>query len=273
MQQIKIGTMAMDKLGLGTWKMSGPDCTTAILGALDRGYRHIDTAEMYANEAEVGDALAQTKVARSDIHLTTKVWWEHLAPAAMRQALETSLTKLKTSYVDLYLIHWPAPDMNMAEAIGTLMRLREEGLARNIGVSNFTVAMMREAKEVLGAPIVANQVEYHVLLGQPKVLTYARAHEIAVTAYCPLARGGFDDYPVMAEIAKKHGCTPEQVALKWLLDQDGVAAIPKASQPANQQANLDAWKVSLDDADRAAVAALPKNKRIVDPAFHPGWDV
>lgn len=272
MQTITNGTLAMPKLGLGTWKMSGADCTTAILGALERGYRHIDTAEMYGNEAEVGDALAQTGVARADIHLTTKVWWEHLAPADMRRAIETSLTKLKTPYVDLYLIHWPAPNMNMAASIGELMRIKEEGLARNIGVSNFTVAMMREAKETLGAPIVANQVEYHVLLGQAKVLAYARAHGIAVTAYCPLARGGFDAHPAMAEIARKHGCTPEQVALKWLLDQEGVAAIPKASQPANQQANLDAWKVTLDDADRAAIAALPKDMRIVNPAFHPNWD-
>jgi 2,5-diketo-D-gluconate reductase B len=264
--------LTMPKLGLGTFRMTGPDCTDAVGRALDIGYRHIDTAQMYGNEAEVGDALAATSVPRGDIHLTTKVWWENLAPDALRRSMEASLTKLKTSYVDLYLIHWPHPGMDLPAALGTLVELKEEGLARHIGVSNFTTALLRRTVEEIGAPIVCNQIEYHVLLDQSAVLTYCRAHGIAVTAYCPIARGGLGSFPGLAASAEAHGATAEQVALKWLLDQPGVAAIPKASQARNQQANWDCQTLTLTDADRAAIAALPKDQRIVNPAFGPAWD-
>ena len=272
MTQITTHAMHMAKLGLGTWKMSGPSCTEAVGAALDMGYRHIDTAEMYGNEAEIGAALAATAVPRAELHVTTKVWWENLAPAALRRSFETSLGKLQLDYVDLYLIHWPHPGMDLPATLGAMMALREQGLIRNIGVSNFTVALMRQAVEDIGAPIACNQIEYHVLLDQSPVLAYARGHQIAVTAYCPLARGGMDRVPGMAGIARKHGATAEQVALKWLLDQDGVAAIPKASQPANQRANLAALDIALDDEDRRIIAALPKDQRLVSPAFSPAWD-
>jgi 2,5-diketo-D-gluconate reductase B len=264
--------LLMPKLGLGTWRMSGLACTDAVLAALDRGYRHIDTAEMYGNEAEIGAALAATSVRRRDIHVTTKVWWEHLAPAALRAAAETSLRKLRLDHVDLFLIHWPSPRMDLPRALEALVKLREDGLTKNIGVSNFTVALMKQCVEEVGAPIVCNQVEYHLLLDQSKVLAYARAHGIAVTAYCPLARGDLGARPEIETVARKHGATAAQVALKWLLDQDGVAAIPKASRPENQQANLDALKLALDDADRAMLAQLPKNVRLVNPGMAPAWD-
>jgi 2,5-diketo-D-gluconate reductase B len=272
MDVITVQGMRMPKLGLGTWRMSGPECTDAVLRALALGYRHIDTAEMYGNEEEVGAALARTDVRRGDIHLTTKVWWEHLAPRALQRAFEASLKKLRTDYVDLYLIHWPGPGMDLPAALGAMMKLREQGLARAIGVSNFTVALMRQAIEEIGAEIACNQVEYHVLLDQSKVLAYARSKGIAVTAYCPLARGGLDRWPTLAAQARKHNATAEQLALKWLLDQDVAAAIPKASRPENQQANLDALKLTLTDEDRAVIAALPKAERIVDPSFGPKWD-
>jgi 2,5-diketo-D-gluconate reductase B len=264
--------MQMPKLGLGTWPMKGDICTAAVLHALDIGYRHIDTARMYGNEAAIGDAIAATSVKRDNFHLTTKVWSSDLAPDALRASLEGSLTDLKTDYVDLFLIHWPSATMDLPAALATMVRLQEEGLARAIGVSNFPVALMRQAIEEIGAPIMCNQVEYHVLLNQSKILAYARAHGVTVTAYCPLARNNLGKYPAMAAIAAKHGATPEQVALRWLLDQDGVAAVPKASQPANQQANLDALKLVLDDDDRAAIAGLPKDQRIVIPGGAPAWD-
>jgi 2,5-diketo-D-gluconate reductase B len=264
--------MRMEKLGLGTWKMSGPACTEAVAAALDMGYRHIDTAEMYGNEAEIGAALAATSVPRADIHVTTKVWWEHLAPDALRRSFETSLAKLRLDYVDLYLIHWPHPGMDLPATLTAMMALRDAGLIRNIGVSNFTVALMRQAVEEIGAPIACNQIEYHVMLDQSKVLAYARSKQIAVTAYCPLARGGMDQIPAMAGIARKHGASAEQLALKWLLDQDGVAAIPKASQPANQRANRAALDLVLDEEDRRVIAGLPKDQRLVSPAFGPAWD-
>ncbi len=272
MDMITAQGMRMPKLGLGTWAMKGEECTTAVLGALSRGYRHIDTAEMYANEDAVGAALAQTEVARGDIHLTSKVWNENLAPDAIRRAAEASLKRLGTDYLDLYLIHWPSPTMDLPKALAAMMRLKEEKLARAIGVSNFNVALLKQAIEQIGAPIACNQIECHVLLDQSKVIAYARSKGVPITAYCPLARGGLDKYPALVEIARKHRATPEQVALKWLLDQEGVGAIPKASRPENQQANLDCLKLALDDSDRAAIATLPKGGRIVSPAFAPAWD-
>jgi 2,5-diketo-D-gluconate reductase B len=271
-QHITTHGLNMPKLGLGTWTMRGAACTEAVLGALARGYRHIDTAKMYGNEDAVGAALAQTDVKRADIHVTTKVWSDSLAPAAMRRSLETSLAELRTSYVDLFLIHWPRPEMDLPKALTAMQRLQQEGLTRAIGVSNFNVALMRQAVEEIGAPIACNQVEYHVLLDQSKMLAYAREKKIAVTAYAPLARGALRKHAPLQRVADKHGATVEQVALKWLLDQDGVAAIPKAARAESQQINLDAQNLTLDEADRAAIAALPKHERLVSPGWRIAWD-
>lgn len=272
MQTVSVPGLTMPKLGLGTWQLRGAAGTDAVLSALDLGYRHIDTAAMYGNEDAVGAALARTDVPRGEIHVTTKVWPDNLAPDAMRRSLGNSLEALRLDHVDLFLIHWPTPDMNLPEAIATLARLHAEGQARAIGVSNFSVALMRRAKQELGAPIVCNQVELHALLDRSAILEYARAHGIVVTAYSPLARGKFSDYAEMQAIARKHGASPEQVGLKWLLDQDGVAAIPKAGRRESQQANLDALRLVLDDADRAAIAALPKDVRLVTPGWPMQWD-
>ena len=266
------GGLTMPKLGLGTFKMTGAECTEAVQRALGLGYRHIDTAQMYANEEAVGEALASGVVPRGEIHLTTKVWWDSLAPDAMRRAMETSLTKLRTDYVDLYLIHWPAPDMDLPRALETLVSLKEAGHARQIGVSNFPVALLRQAVEEVRAPIVCNQIEYHVLLDQSAVLRYGRSKGIAVTAYCPLARGGLADEPALARIAEKHKVSAAQVALAWLLNQDGVAAIPKAQRDVSQKANLAAVALELDESDRQAIATLPKDQRLVTPSFAPAWD-
>lgn len=263
--------MRMPKLGLGTWAMNGRACTEAVSHALSIGYRHIDTAQMYGNETEVGRAIEQSGIRRDELFVVTKVSGGNFAPDAVHRACDASLKALKTGYIDLYLIHWPTRTMDLRATLGELERLREQGLIRHLGVSNFTVALMRQAVEEIGAPVACNQVEYHVMLGQSRVLNYARAKGMAVTAYCPLARGGLGRVRELAAIARKHGATPEQVALKWLLEQDMVAAIPKASRPENQQANLDALKLTLDDADRAAIAALPKNERVVN-AGYPQWD-
>ena len=264
--------LTLPKLGLGTWQMSGSSCTDSVLGALERGYRHIDTARRYANEEAIGEAIATTPVQRADIHLTTKVWWEDLAPAAMRASIEGSLTRLKTDYVDLFLIHWPGPGMDLPAALGELVRIKEAGLARHIGVSNFTTALLKQTLDEVGAPICCNQVEYHVLLDQTKLLDFMRSRGLALTAYCPLAQGRLAEHPQLAAIAAKHGVSPAQVALRWLFDQDGVAAIPKAGRAESQQSNLDALNVKLDDADRATLAALPKTTRCVNPGWAPAWD-
>jgi 2,5-diketo-D-gluconate reductase B len=273
MDMINAKGLVMPKLGLGTWRLKGEECSLAVQGALERGYRHIDTAQMYGNEDAVGDALAATSVPRGKIHLTTKVWWENLAPDAMKAAMENSLKQLKTDYVDLYLIHWPSPTMDLPAALEQLVKFKEQGLARNIGVSNFTVALLKQAVEEIQAPICCNQVEYHVLINQDAVRGYLHSKGLAMTAYCPLAQGRLADYPELAAIAAKHGVSTAQVALKWLLDQDNVAAIPKAGRKESQQANLDAMKLVLDVADRAVIAGLPKTSRFVNPGFAPAWDM
>ena len=272
MEIITTRGLRMPKLGLGTWRLKGGECREAVERALSLGYRHLDTAEMYGNEEAVGAALAGARLPRDSVHVTTKVWFDHLAPAAIRQALENSLAKLQTDHVDLYMIHWPSPDMNLPSTLETLTRLQEEGLTRAIGVCNFTVALLRQAVEQVGAPIAANQIEYHVLLDQSPVLDYARAHDVAVTAYCPVAQGKLADHEELAAIGRKHHASAVQVALKWLLDQPGVAAIPKASRRESQVANLEAMKIELDDADREVIAMLPKDRRLVSPAFAPVWD-
>jgi 2,5-diketo-D-gluconate reductase B len=263
--------LRMPVLGLGTWRLSGAACVAAVQGALARGYRHIDTAQMYGNERAVGEALAASGL-RGEVHLTSKVWWENLAPARMRAALEASLAALRTDHVDLYLIHWPAPGMNLGLTLESLARLREEGLARAIGVSNFPLALLRQAVEQVGVDLACLQVEYHVLLDQSKLLAYTRAHDMALTAYCPLAQGRLAEEPALADIARKHGATPAQVALAWVLEQDAVAAIPKAAREASQAANLAALELRLDDDDRAVIAGLPKDRRLVNPGFAPAWD-
>jgi len=270
MDDITAQGMRMAKLGLGTWRLKGHECTEAVVRAIGLGYRHLDTAEMYGNEDAVGEAIASAGVPRREIHLTTKVWWENLG--SMDRAIEASLAKLRTDYVDLYLIHWPAPDMDLPAVIKSLVRVQEQGLARAIGVANFNVALLRRAVEELGAPIACNQVEYHVLLGQDRLVQYCQSKGVPVVAYAPLAQGRLAQHEELRAIAQKHGATPAQVALKWLLDQDGVAAIPKAARRESQQANLDALRIKLDDTDRAAIAMLPKTNRFVNPGFAPEWD-
>ena len=272
MQTIDAHEMRMPKLGLGTYRLKGDDCLRAVESALALGYRHIDTAEMYDNEEAVGQAIAASGVARADIFLTTKVWWAHLAGDDMARAAEASLQKLGTDYVDLYLIHWPAPEMDLADAMAKLTRIKEKGMARAIGVANFPSALLHRAVGEIGAPIACNQFENHVLLGQRGMVETARSVGAVAVAYCPLAQGRLAEQPILAEIGRKHGASAAQVALKWLLDQEGVAAIPKAGRRESQQANLDALNVELDDADRAAIAALPKDQRCVNPGFAPAWD-
>jgi 2,5-diketo-D-gluconate reductase B len=272
METIKTQGIAMPKLGLGTFRMQGDACRTAVESALSLGYRHIDTAEMYGNEEAIGAALAAARVPRSELHVTTKVWVENLAPDAIRRAFDTSLKKLGLDHIDLYLVHWPSRSMKLPAVLETLIKLKEQGRTRAIGVANFTTALLKTAVEEVRAPIACNQVEYHVMLDQAKLKKYLATHKIPLVAYCPLAQGRVASEETLAKIGRKHNASAAQVALKWLLDQDGVAAIPKASRAESQKANLDALKVTLDDEDRKAIAALPKDRRCVNPGFGPDWD-
>ena len=261
----------MPKLGLGTWPMRGAECRRAIESALALGYRHIDTAEMYGNEGDVGAALGASGLPRDALFVTTKVWHDHLTPSGIRAACEASLSRLHLDHADLYLVHWPNPAMDLDAVLGAMARLKEEGIARAIGVSNFPPGLFRRALGT-GAPIACLQVEYHAFLSQDRLLALTRPAGVALTAYSPTAKGAGEKDPALQRIARKHGRAPTQAALAWLLEQDAVAAIPKASGEAHQRANLEAASLRLDDEDRAAIAGLPKDRRLVDPGIVSDWD-
>jgi 2,5-diketo-D-gluconate reductase B len=258
-------------LGLGTWQITGRDCVEAVEDALSLGYRHLDTARAYENEREVGEGLGRSGVAREDVWVTTKLWRDGLRPDEVREQLDTSLRQLQTDYVDLLLIHWPNDDVPLAETLGAMAELRDEGRARNIGVSNFPSRLVREAAQ--SERIRANQVEYHAYLGQEQVLGACREHDVILAAYSPFAHGRLLKDPVLEEIAAARGATPAQIALRWLLDQPGVIAVPKAASHENRVKNLAALELDpLTDEERRRIDDLPKDRRVIDPCWAPRWD-
>jgi 2,5-diketo-D-gluconate reductase B len=263
--------LALPKLGLGTYQMHGAACQAAVESALALGYRHIDTGQMYGNEAAVGAGIAASGVPRAEIFLTGKVCHALATPDEARDSLDASLARLQTDYLDLCLLHWPRTGLDIPGILEMLMQAQSSGKTRRIGVANFTLPLLRQAVTEFGAPLFCNQVEYHVLLDQAPLLNWLRAQNMMLVAHVPLARGHLVDHPALLGIAAKHGATAAQVALKWLLDQDGVAAIPKAGRATSQRENLAALDLTLDEADRAVIAALPKNTRVVDPPFAPKW--
>ena len=264
MLYVDIQGAKMPALGLGTWQLSGATCETAVRRALDIGYRHIDTAEMYGNEAEIGRAVSASGVDRTSLFITTKIWTNHLRARDVGPATEASLRKLQTDYVDLLLIHWPNASVPMGETLGAMMKLKEAGKAKAIGVSNFSVEQMNEALTRHKAPIACNQVEYHLLLNQGPILDFAHRHKIGVTAYCPLARGKLVNNKTLARIGARHGKSAAQVALRWLVQQQGVAAIPKATGEANLRANMAIFDFALDQAETEELDRLTgSNSRVI----------
>ena len=265
--------VSIPRLGFGTFRMPDGGYEPVVESALALGYRHLDTAAMYENEDAVGAAIAASKVPRGELFVTTKVWHDQLGTAdSIRHAFDTSVEKLKLDYVDLYMVHWPSKDMDMAIVMETLTALRDEGGARAIGLCNFNLPMLRQAIDGIHAPVASLQVEYHPFLDQSPLLAYLRERNIPLTAYAPLAQGRAADDETLKRIGDKHGFSAAQVAIAWLLDQDGVTAIPKAQRPESQQSNLDALTIRFDDEDRAAIAALPKDRRYVRPPFAPDWN-
>src|SRR3954447_24080322 len=224
-QDLQGGGISLPRLGLGTFRMQDETCRAAVESALGLGYRHLDTAEMYGNEEAIGAALAASRVARDDLHVTTKVWHENLAPDAIRRAFDASCKKLRLDHVDLYLVHWPSRNMNLPAIFETLLKLKQEGRTRAIGVANFNIALLKTVVEEIKAPIACNQIEYHVMLDQSKVAKYLAAKSIPLVAYRPLAQGRVASDRTLTAIGRKHNASAAQVALKWLVDQDGVAAI------------------------------------------------
>ena len=264
--------MTMPALGLGTWPMRGAECEAAVESALGLGYRHIDTAEMYGNEEAVGAAINASAAPRGEIFLITKIWYDKPEGPRFRAAFAQSLERLRQPYVDLLLIHWPSAELNLPSVLTALAHIHAEGLARAVGVSNFPTALLKQALALDIAPIACLQVEQHAMLSQQKLLDITQPAGIVMTSYTPLGKGEVLEDPVLVNIAARHGATPAQVALAWLLAKPLVAAVPKAASAARQAENLGAGAITLSAEDLAAIAALPKDRRFVNPAFAPEWD-
>ncbi|MDQ0034423.1 2,5-diketo-D-gluconate reductase B [Variovorax boronicumulans] len=264
--------------GLGTFRLKGQVVIDSVKNGLDVGYRAIDTAQIYGNEAEVGQAIAESGVARSDLFITTKIWTDNYAKAKLVPSLKDSLAKLRTDHVDLTLIHWPSPGnaVSVAEFMGALAEAKATGLTKRIGVSNFNIALMKEAIAAVGAENIAtNQIELHPYLQNRKVAEFAKSQGsqgIHITSYMTLAYGKVIADPVIEAIAKAHDATTAQVTLAWAM-QLGYAVIPSSTKRANLEGNLKAQQLTLTDAEMAQMAALDRGERLTDPAgLSPAWD-
>lgn len=262
------------KLGFGTWKLEGEECVEAVKLALDTGYRHIDTAQAYNNEEFVGQAIAERDVAREDIFLTTKIWRDNLSPELIASSFKESLQKLKTDYVDLLLIHWPVEDhAPFAEQIVAFEEILKVGKAKNIGISNFTTEQIKYVKDELGSAMITNQVEYQPYLSQEKLLNCLNEHDMFLTAYSPLARGKVITDAKIIEIAEKYRKNAGQIVLRWLMQQENVVAIPKASRKKNIVSNFNIFDFELSEEDMAKISDMAEaDGRVVNPDFAPEWD-
>jgi 2,5-diketo-D-gluconate reductase B len=266
--------MQMPKLGAGTFRLKEQQAEDSVAMALELGYRHIDTAQIYRNEVDVGRAIANSGLPRGELYVTTKIWTDQFAQGKLIPSLRASLDKLGLEQVNMTLIHWPLPqdEVPMAVYMEQLAEAKQLGLTREIGVSNFTIKHLEQAIAVVGADAIAtHQLEVHPYLQNLKVRAFCRQHGIALTGYMPLAYGRVIQDPVLQDIARKHGATAAQVALAWQLQQD-IAVIPSSTKRANLEANLAALTLRLDDADMASIAKLEDGGRIADPDFAPAWD-
>jgi 2,5-diketo-D-gluconate reductase B len=254
-------------VGLGTWELRGRTCARAVEQALRLGYRHIDTAEMYDNERDVGEGLRASSVPRDEVFVTTKIWPSHFAPRELERAARECLARLRLSEVDLLLLHWPNPQVPLAETIGALCKVKREGLARHIGVSNFTVALIEEALGISSEPLVCDQVECHPFLDQNKLIVECGKRGIAVVAYTPLARGEFRRNAVLGRIAATHKKTAAQICLRFLV-QRNIVVIPRTSKLERLSENAALFDFTLSERDMTDIARLgSRDGRIVDWAY------
>jgi diketogulonate reductase-like aldo/keto reductase len=257
-------------VGLGTWALRGRECARLVEQAIRLGYRHIDTAQMYDNEAQVGEGV-RASGKRDEVMVTTKVQPTLLAPHDLERSVKESLAKLRFDHVDLLLIHWPNPRVPLSETLGAMLKLKKAGLTRAIGVSNFTVALLDEANKI--APdVVCNQIECHPFLNQDKVVAACRKHGMAVVAYSPIARGGAKGDKVLEKIGMAHGKTAAQTCLRWLVQQ-GIVVIPRTSKIERLEENFAVFDFELSDAEMREIAGLARcGGRIVDWTWSPKWD-
>ena len=273
MQTVTVHDTEIPALGFGTFEIDDRNAADAVANAIDIGYRHIDTAQVYENERGVGRGIRDAGIGRDDLFLTTKVWIDRFEPEELLASVDESLDRLQTEYVDLLLLHWPNPSVPLKETLSALNEVHQRGSARSIGVSNFTVNLIHQAAELSDAPLVTNQVEYHPFLDQQQVLDALDEESMALTAYSPLARGRIFKNPTLQGIAGKRGRSIAQVALAWLLAQDQVVAIPKASQREHARDNFGALDLNLSDEDLQTISGLSEpDGRVIDPDFAPDWD-
>lgn len=261
-------------LGFGTFRMPNEDVLRILPQALKLGFRHVDTAQIYQNEAAVGAALASSGVPRADIFLTTKVWVDRVGHKAFIASVDESLQKLKTDHVDLLLLHWPQSEMPLADRMGALNELRKAGKVKNIGVSNFSAALMAEAVKLSDAPIATNQIEYHPYLDQKKVLAEATRTSMSVMAYYLMADGKVPQDPVLKDIGSRHGKTAAQVVLRWAVQQKDVIALSKTATESRLRENFEIFDFALGEGEMAEIHKLARpDGRIVNPGhLAPDWD-
>ena len=272
MQFVAANGARIPAIGLGTWQLTGQTCARIVAEALRLGYRHVDTASMYGNEAEVGEGVRASGIARDEIFITTKVWQDDLRARDFERSVERSLKQMQLPFADLVLIHWPNPRIPLAETIGALNKVKREGLARHIGVSNFTVALVEEAVRLSAEPLVNNQVEMHPFLDQSRVIAACQRYGISVTAYCPIARGSAAGDKVLARIGKAHAKSAAQVSLRYLI-QRGIIPIPRTSKSARLKENLSIFDFSLSEPEMQQIHQLARPQgRVVNWGGSPTWD-
>jgi diketogulonate reductase-like aldo/keto reductase len=264
---------AIPALGFGTWKLKGDECAEAVQWAIGAGYRHLDTAAMYGNEDAVGQGLKASGLPRDDVFVTTKVWHSDLRPTDLRASVEKSLRSLSLSAVDLLLIHWPNAEVPLEDSIGALGAAKREGLARHIGVSNFSPRLLAEAIQVSKEPLVVNQCEYHPYLDQSRVRAACERYGLAFTSYAPLGRGDVLEDATVREIAKAHGRTPGQVVLRWHVQQPATIAIPKSGNRNRIAENIAIFDFALSADEMERISGLARaDGRMVSPSWPIDFD-
>jgi len=272
---LKAHGVEMPAIGCGTLFPEPESAAPLVAAAIECGYRHIDTARKYGSEEAVGEGIRSSGIAREELFITTKVTEEDAKADDFARSVDTSLKAIGVDYVDLLLIHWPQPKVPMEETLGALAKAKRDGLARHVGVSNFTVALLDQAVKLSSEPLVTDQIEYHAYIRQDKVLAACRKYGMIVTAHVPLARGKIVNDPVIGEIAKAKGKTTAQVALRWLVQQPNISVVPRTTTRERLVENLEIFDFSLTDDEMGRISALRDTAmRVVDPAVRrPVWDV
>lgn len=267
MKKIQLASgFSIPQIGLGTWLLTGRECFEAVSTALDFGYTLIDTAVAYDNEQDIGKAIEESGINRSDLFLTTKVWYQKLRAKDVVDQCNRSLDYLRTDYIDLLLIHWPNKYIPMRETFEGFEQLVEERKVRSAGISNFTIRHIQEAKKSTVLKLSINQVEFHPFLYQKELLQYCNGNSISVMAYSPLGRGKVFHSELLKEIADDKGAEVSQIVLAWLMRKN-IIVIPKASSDEHLKANLDSMEIELSDHESSLIDSISENERIIKPSW------